>query len=185
MFLALKIQFISVYCNSKHTHAINYWSMCCFEINWCDLKPYITSNIKDYPEVNPGNENSEFTAIIDSIKDLSLEIIKRNPNIPSEASFAIKNIESRSFLINFVSSKGLIAALIFNLLRTIPASLSKRVMSSPSKAATVWITGQQRLTLSPLWTKPSSPRNWSHCSIKAERTNGKKAAIHWKLAFPS
>ena len=67
-------------------------------------KPYITSNIKDYPEVNPGNENSEFTAIIDSIKDLSLEIIKRNPNIPSEASFAIKNIESRSFLINFVSS---------------------------------------------------------------------------------
>ena len=38
------------------------------------------------------------------IKDLSLEIIKRNPNIPSEASFAIKNIESNSFLINFVSS---------------------------------------------------------------------------------
>ena len=42
--------------------------------------------------------------VIDSIKDLSLEIIKRNPNIPSEASFAIKNIESNSFLINFVAS---------------------------------------------------------------------------------
>ena len=67
-------------------------------------KPYITSNIKDYPEENPGKENSEFNAIIDSIKDLSLEIIKRNPNIPSEASFAIKNIESNSFLINFVAS---------------------------------------------------------------------------------
>ncbi len=67
-------------------------------------KPYITSNIKDYPELNPGKDNSEFNAIIDSIKDLSLEIIKRNPNIPSEASFAIKNIESNSFLINFVSS---------------------------------------------------------------------------------
>ena len=40
----------------------------------------------------------------DSIKDLSLEIIKQSPNIPSEASFAIKNIESNSFLINFVSS---------------------------------------------------------------------------------
>ena len=51
--------------------------------------PYITSNIKDNPEENPGKENSEFNAIIDSIKDLSLEIIKRNPNIPSEASFAI------------------------------------------------------------------------------------------------
>ncbi len=67
-------------------------------------KPYITSHIKDYPEENPGKDNSEFNAIIDSIKDLSLEIIKRNPNIPSEASFAIKNIESNSFLINFVSS---------------------------------------------------------------------------------
>jgi len=67
-------------------------------------KPYITANIKDYPEENPVKDNSEFNAIIDSIKDLSLEIIKRNPNIPSEASFAIKNIESNSFLINFVSS---------------------------------------------------------------------------------
>ena len=66
--------------------------------------PYITSNIIDYPEENPGNTNSKFSATIDSIKDLSLEIIKRNPNIPSEASFAIKNIESKSFLINFVSS---------------------------------------------------------------------------------
>ena len=66
--------------------------------------PYITSNIKDYPEENPGNTNSKFSATIDSIKELSLEIIKRNPNIPSEASFAIKNIESKSFLINFVSS---------------------------------------------------------------------------------
>ena len=67
-------------------------------------KPYITANIKSSPEINPGPKNSEFTATIDSIKDLALEIIKRNPNIPSEASFAIKNIESNSFLINFVSS---------------------------------------------------------------------------------
>jgi ATP-dependent Lon protease len=67
-------------------------------------KPYITANIKDVTEVNPGVDNSEFKAIIESIKDISLEIIKRNPNIPSEASFAIKNIESNSFLVNFVSS---------------------------------------------------------------------------------
>ena len=67
-------------------------------------KPYITANIKDVPEINPGDDHSEFKAIIESIKDLSLEIIKRNPNIPSEASFAIKNIESNSFLVNFVSS---------------------------------------------------------------------------------
>ena len=37
-------------------------------------KPYITANIKSSPETNPGTTNSEFTATIDSIKDLALEI---------------------------------------------------------------------------------------------------------------
>lgn len=67
-------------------------------------KPYLTATISDIPEAKPAADNEEFKAIIDSIKDLSLEIIKESPNIPSEASFAIKNIESNSFLINFVSS---------------------------------------------------------------------------------
>ncbi|MFS4481777.1 endopeptidase La [Hyunsoonleella sp. 2307UL5-6] len=66
--------------------------------------PYITATIEDLPEAKPAKKNKEFTAIIDSIKDLALEIIKESPNIPSEASFAIKNIESNSFLVNFVSS---------------------------------------------------------------------------------
>ncbi|WP_299110255.1 endopeptidase La [uncultured Winogradskyella sp.] len=67
-------------------------------------KPYLTATISDIPEAKPAPDNEEFKAIIDSIKDLSLDIIKESPNIPSEASFAIKNIESNSFLINFVSS---------------------------------------------------------------------------------
>lgn len=67
-------------------------------------KPYITATISDIPEAKPAPDNEEFKAIIDSIKDLSLDIIKESPNIPSEASFAIKNIESNSFLVNFVSS---------------------------------------------------------------------------------
>lgn len=67
-------------------------------------KPYITATITDLPEAKPAPDNEEFKAIIDSIKDLSLDIIKESPNIPSEASFAIKNIESDSFLVNFVSS---------------------------------------------------------------------------------
>ena len=45
-----------------------------------------------------------FKAVVDSMKDLSLQIIEESPNIPTEASFAIKNIESSSFLINFISS---------------------------------------------------------------------------------
>ncbi|WP_178988276.1 endopeptidase La [Winogradskyella schleiferi] len=67
-------------------------------------KPYLTASISDIAEAKPAPDNEEFKAIIDSIKELSLDIIKQSPNIPSEASFAIKNIESNSFLINFVSS---------------------------------------------------------------------------------
>jgi ATP-dependent Lon protease len=67
-------------------------------------KPYIKATISEVPEVRPAIKNKEFEAIIDSIKDLALQIIQDSPNIPSEASFAIKNIESNSFLINFVSS---------------------------------------------------------------------------------
>src|SRR5690606_13584632 len=59
---------------------------------------------KDVEEAKPAEDNEEFSAIIESIKDLALQIIKESPNIPTEATFAIKNIESNSFLINFVSS---------------------------------------------------------------------------------
>ncbi|MEL0456545.1 endopeptidase La [Flavobacteriaceae bacterium SZ-1-7] len=67
-------------------------------------EPYMNATIRDLPEAKPAVKNKEFMAIIDSIKDLALDIIKESPNIPSEASFAIKNIESNSFLVNFVSS---------------------------------------------------------------------------------
>ena len=66
--------------------------------------PYIQANIKSVPEEKTVQDTSEFTAIVESIKELALRIIKESQNIPSEASFAIKNIQSHSFLINFVSS---------------------------------------------------------------------------------
>ncbi|NNF20139.1 MAG: endopeptidase La [Flavobacteriaceae bacterium] len=67
-------------------------------------KPYMTATIREATEIRPEPGNQEFLAIIDSIKELAIRIIRDNPNIPSEASFAIKNIQSNSFLINFVSS---------------------------------------------------------------------------------
>lgn len=67
-------------------------------------EPYLKASIKPVEETFPPKDNSEFKAIIDSIKDMALKIIHENPNIPSEASFAIKNIQSHAFLINFVSS---------------------------------------------------------------------------------
>ena len=66
--------------------------------------PYMTAKINAVQEQIPDSNSKTFKAAIDSIKDLALNIIKQSPNIPSEASFAIKNIESNSFLINFVSS---------------------------------------------------------------------------------
>ncbi|WP_114491850.1 endopeptidase La [Candidatus Ulvibacter alkanivorans] len=66
--------------------------------------PYMTATVRGVSEARPAKENQEFNTIIDSIKELALEIIKDSPNIPSEAAFAIKNIESNSFLVNFVSS---------------------------------------------------------------------------------
>ena len=67
-------------------------------------EPFLKATVSEVPENRPEKEDKEFLAIIDSIKELALQIIKNSPNIPSEASFAIKNIESNSFLINFVSS---------------------------------------------------------------------------------
>jgi len=67
-------------------------------------EPYMNATVREFPETDSDTTTKEFTAIIESIKELALQIIKESPNIPSEASFAIKNIESNSFLINFVSS---------------------------------------------------------------------------------
>jgi ATP-dependent Lon protease len=66
--------------------------------------PYLRASIKAVEETLPEKGDSEFKVIIDSIKEMALKIIQENPNIPSEASFAIKNIQSQAFLINFVSS---------------------------------------------------------------------------------
>lgn len=67
-------------------------------------KPYINALVKEVEEKRPSKHDTEFLAIVDSIKELAIQIIKESPNIPTEATFAIKNIESQSFLINFVSS---------------------------------------------------------------------------------
>ncbi len=76
-----------------------------FEIDQIvETKPYLKASTKEIIENRDLEKTKEFTAIIDSIKDLALQIIKVNPMLPSEASFAIKNIQSNSFLVNFISS---------------------------------------------------------------------------------
>ena len=67
-------------------------------------KPYIKAAITEVSDIKPDSNDKEFEATIDAIRDLAIKIIQENPNIPSEAAFAIRNIESTSFLINFIAS---------------------------------------------------------------------------------
>jgi ATP-dependent Lon protease len=66
--------------------------------------PYLRAKVTEFTEIKPERGMKKFQALVDSLKDLALQIIKLSPNIPSEAQFAIKNIESHSFLVNFISS---------------------------------------------------------------------------------
>lgn len=65
--------------------------------------PYVKALIQPIDDIKP-KKDKEFTALVASLKELSTQIIQFSPNIPTEAAFAIKNIESPSFLINFISS---------------------------------------------------------------------------------
>ncbi len=67
-------------------------------------KPYLRAAIREVSDVKPEPNDKVFEATIEEVKDLAIKIIQANPNIPSEAAFAIKNIESTSFLINFIAS---------------------------------------------------------------------------------
>lgn len=67
-------------------------------------EPYMRAAITAFSETRPKNDDQEFVALVSSLKDLALQIVKHSPHIPSEAGFALKNIESPSFLINFISS---------------------------------------------------------------------------------
>jgi len=67
-------------------------------------QPYFEAEVKRFLELKPRKDNQNFKALVGSLRDIAVRIIKESPNIPSDATFAINNIESDSFLVNFVSS---------------------------------------------------------------------------------
>ncbi|MFT6244580.1 MAG: ATP-dependent Lon protease [Crocinitomicaceae bacterium] len=76
-----------------------------FEIlNPTETEPYMKASVKMLKEEKIDPENKELDVAFKSIKELALQIIQESPNIPSEASFAIGNIDSPTFLMNFISS---------------------------------------------------------------------------------
>ena len=69
-----------------------------------ETEPFFKAKINALVDVIPDEKDSEYVALISSIKDLASQVIKLSPNIPSEASIVLKNIESNSFLLNFISN---------------------------------------------------------------------------------
>lgn len=76
-----------------------------FELNQIvETEPYLKGQITELEDIAPIAPHHDYDAIVSSVKDLALKIIKLSPNIPNEASFAIRNIDNPSFLINFICS---------------------------------------------------------------------------------
>ena len=67
-------------------------------------EPYFMASVKYLEEEAGKRSTKELDAIVGSIKDSALMIIKLSPHLPQEAAFAIKNIEGHNFLINFIAS---------------------------------------------------------------------------------
>ncbi|NOQ27074.1 MAG: endopeptidase La [Bacteroidales bacterium] len=67
-------------------------------------EPFHKATVVLLKDKKPSDKTREFEAIVGSLKDLSLRIIKLSSNIPPEASFAVKNIENTKFLVNFICS---------------------------------------------------------------------------------
>ena len=72
--------------------------------------PYFTAQVVDFPETNRNDSSKEQQALFESLKEAALKIIALTPDIPNEASVAVKNINGLSFLTNFISSNMKVAS---------------------------------------------------------------------------
>ena len=68
------------------------------------MDPFITATVKVFEEMSVDGKSNEVKAMISAVKELAISIIELTPNIPSEATIALNNIESNTFLINFIAS---------------------------------------------------------------------------------
>ncbi len=67
-------------------------------------EPYFKSKVTVLADVKPPKNDQNFKGLVDTIRELALQIIEESPTIPTEAQIAVKNIESDTFLLNFITS---------------------------------------------------------------------------------
>ena len=73
-------------------------------LEWVETEPFNMAKVEFLPEFVPGEDDAEFTVLMDSIKDIAARLIQESPHIPSEAQTALDNIKSNTFLLNFIAS---------------------------------------------------------------------------------
>ncbi|MFI3319754.1 MAG: endopeptidase La [Rikenellaceae bacterium] len=73
------------------------------EVNeYVALEPYMSARVTVMRDARQEADNVEFDALVESIRDVTLSIINISPTMPKEAAFAIKNIDSKRGIINFI-----------------------------------------------------------------------------------
>ncbi len=71
---------------------------------YVSTEPYFKARVTALRDTTPDMKSIEFEALVDSIRDVALGIINVSPSMPKEAAFAIKNIDSKRGIINFICS---------------------------------------------------------------------------------
>ena len=67
-------------------------------------EPYLKASVVPFVVAEEVPNTKKFNALVQSVKDLAVQVIGRSRNLPQEAGFAIKSIEDPVFLMNFVAS---------------------------------------------------------------------------------
>lgn len=76
---------------------------CRFEIqHLIKSRPYLTASIEKISETLPTKDDHEFSALVDTCKDMTISFLKLNENLREESTFAIRNITNKIFLVNFI-----------------------------------------------------------------------------------
>ncbi len=76
-----------------------------FEVEeYLQRQPYLRAKVRALKEPSDDDDLIEVEARIRSIKELAIQIVNLSPHLPSEAAYAIQNIESPTFLIHFIAS---------------------------------------------------------------------------------
>jgi ATP-dependent Lon protease len=66
-------------------------------------EPYFIAAVKPLEDIIPDKSNTDYNLVIDSVRDVAMEVIRLSPHLTPEAGFAVKNIGNRQFLVNYLA----------------------------------------------------------------------------------